>query len=147
MHIDIQEELCSGCRLCSQVCAITHFKEINPKKSAIIIKSKFPVPGGFVPVLCTQCGECATVCPAQAISYQNGAYVIDPDECIKCGACVENCPSGAIHMHADAEAPIKCDLCLECLKVCNTGALVPVEAPCQRKDLPAWTDSEERLYA
>ena len=35
MHIGVQSENCSGCKLCQQICTIHHFKEINPKKAAI----------------------------------------------------------------------------------------------------------------
>ena len=152
MTIQVHAERCSGCRLCQQICAISHFKEINPKKSAIKIKAQFPSPGRFSPVMCDQCGECEDVCPAGAIRQESGAYVIDKDECTSCGACVEACPIGAIHIPRGEEAPVKCDLCLKCLDVCNTGALVPTAlVPSlemgSRKDDVRCTVSAERLSA
>ena len=77
MQIAIQENKCSGCKLCQQVCTIHHFKEQNPKKAAIAIKAEFPVPGRFSPKLCNQCGDCAYACPNDAINLRGGAYVID----------------------------------------------------------------------
>ena len=143
MRIDIRHEKCSGCKLCQQICAIAHFKEINPKKAAISIKAQFPVPGVFKPELCDQCGECEAACPADAITFENGAYVVDPEECTMCEECVEACPKGAVRCPSYASHAIKCDLCMKCTEVCNTGALVPVHGQETGKDLPPWTDSVE----
>ena len=79
MHIEVKEEKCSGCRLCQQICAIQHFKEINPKKSSINIRSRLPAPGGFTPKVCDRCGECADVCLMGAIELKDGAYAVDAD--------------------------------------------------------------------
>lgn len=45
--------------------------------------------------LCSVCGLCADVCPAEAIS-QIGVYKIQPDLCTSCGLCSQDCPSNAI---------------------------------------------------
>ena len=45
---------------------------------------------------CANCGSCAAVCPAEAISEGDGKYVIDPDVCLDCGTCEAECPTGAI---------------------------------------------------
>jgi ferredoxin len=131
MHIDIHENRCSGCRLCEQICAITHFHEINPRKALLRVEARFPAPGRYSPELCDQCGACAGACPAEAITEEDGAFRIDPDLCTGCESCLEACPRGLIRQPPGAEAPVKCDLCLECTLVCNTGALVA------RPDLPA----------
>jgi len=44
--------------------------------------------------LCLQCGECATNCPAKAISL-SPYPVVDESRCITCYCCVELCPEGA----------------------------------------------------
>ena len=41
---------------------------------------------------CIACGACAAECPVEAISEQDGKYVIDPEKCIDCGNCAANCP-------------------------------------------------------
>ncbi len=46
--------------------------------------------------LCISCGACAEVCPEEAISEGEDAYVIDPELCIDCAACVDECPEDAI---------------------------------------------------
>ena len=45
---------------------------------------------------CQDCGACAAVCPAEAISEKDGKYVIDADACLDCGTCEAECPHGAI---------------------------------------------------
>ena len=46
---------------------------------------------------CTGCGECAEVCPYNAIEVIDGDAVIDPSLCHFCYRCVEECPEGAIY--------------------------------------------------
>ncbi len=146
MRIHIEENRCSGCRLCQQICAIEHFGELNPKKSAIRIKARFPVPGLFLPEVCDQCGECESACPAGAIEIKNRAYAIDPSLCTSCEQCIEACPMGVMHSPARVDHPIKCDLCLKCTEVCNTGALVAIHEAPTGKDLVRCTDSGERPF-
>lgn len=44
---------------------------------------------------CIGCGACATDCPVECISEQDGKYVIDADQCLDCGACAGSCPVDA----------------------------------------------------
>ncbi|HOA84564.1 MAG: 4Fe-4S binding protein [Clostridiales bacterium] len=41
---------------------------------------------------CTACGTCVEECAVEAISENDGKYVIDPEICIDCGACAGVCP-------------------------------------------------------
>lgn len=127
MMIEVHKEKCSGCRLCKQICAIYHFNEINPRKSAIAIHAEFPIPGVFTPLLCNQCGKCAQVCPVGAITKEGDAYKISQDLCTLCMECVEVCPDKVMFIHKEVGIPIKCDLCMKCTEVCNTGALIRKE--------------------
>lgn len=43
---------------------------------------------------CTNCGQCAANCPAQAISKEN-LKITDSKKCISCMRCVVNCPQSA----------------------------------------------------
>ncbi len=45
---------------------------------------------------CLGCGACAGTCPVEAISENDGKFVIDADTCIDCGSCAGSCPAEAI---------------------------------------------------
>ncbi|MGE5708470.1 MAG: 4Fe-4S dicluster domain-containing protein [Bacteroidota bacterium] len=128
MRVVAQEKFCSGCKACNYVCALHHFNENNPKKTAIKVKGHFPRPGGYTVEVCTQgqgCGEnfCVRVCPSKAIAIENKVVKIDPAKCTNCGECVERCPHGAMTTHREVAYPIKCDLCGECVTICPTNTL------------------------
>jgi uncharacterized protein (DUF362 family)/NAD-dependent dihydropyrimidine dehydrogenase PreA subunit len=48
------------------------------------------------PDTCTGCGECIGICPAGALSMNNGRAFLEPDLCISCLCCHEACPEGAV---------------------------------------------------
>jgi heterodisulfide reductase subunit A2 len=84
---------------------------------------------GIDPELCTNCGNCLTVCPIsipdtfnggldkrKAVYHPNPARVpaspvIDWETCTKCKACVDACPENAVSLDPIAEEVI-----LECIK-------------------------------
>lgn len=45
---------------------------------------------------CISCGNCAGICPVNAIKEGDTQYIIDKDTCISCGACADSCPVNAI---------------------------------------------------
>jgi len=45
--------------------------------------------------VCSACGDCADVCPSEAIKVEETA-VVNQEECIDCGACVDACPNEAL---------------------------------------------------
>jgi len=116
---------CCGCRACLVACSLNLFAQNNPKKAALAILPHFPVPGVFEVKVCTQCGECAKVCPTEAIKQNaQGAYYVDSDECNLCEACVPVCPESVMFVRTGlANHAWKCDLCGDCIAVCGTNVL------------------------
>ena len=45
---------------------------------------------------CTGCGNCAEICPVEAITLENDKAKIDGEACVDCGTCVDECPVEAI---------------------------------------------------
>ncbi len=45
---------------------------------------------------CVNCAACENVCPAGAISEQDGVRVIAAETCVDCGSCEGECPAGVI---------------------------------------------------
>ncbi len=125
MRLYVDSAKCSGCRACLVVCSLNLFQESNPKKGALRIVPHFPAPGTFEAKVCTQCGECAAVCPTEAIKKNDrGAYYVDFAECNLCEACVPACPEEVMFIRTElADNAWKCDLCGDCVSVCGMGAL------------------------
>lgn len=116
---------CSGCRACLVACSLNLFQESNPKKAALNLIAHFPAPGIYEMKVCTQCGECALVCPTEAIQKnERGAYYVIPELCDLCEACVSACPESVMYVRPElAGHSWKCDLCGDCVSVCGTSAL------------------------
>lgn len=52
-------------------------------------------------IKCTSCGQCAVICPADAITLRTrsqGGGMVNKDKCINCYCCQEVCPEGAIDL-------------------------------------------------
>ena len=127
MHLEINAEKCTGCRICENFCSFHHEGAIWPARSRITIVAESDE-GPFTPNVCRQCKDapCVAVCPVNALSRNNGIVKLDPDLCISCFKCVEACPFGAIYAHEDCPHPIKCDMCSgdpECVRHCPKEAL------------------------
>jgi Fe-S-cluster-containing hydrogenase component 2 len=125
MRLYADSSKCSGCRVCLAACSMNLFNENNPKKAALLLIPHFPEPGTFEMKVCTQCGECAAVCPTDAIKQKpTGEYFVDYPECILCEECVPVCPESVMFVKADlAQTAWKCNLCGDCVLVCGTNVL------------------------
>lgn len=118
--IEGDEELCTGCRACEIVCALSLFNESSPEKSAIrIIQS----PQGFEISVCNQCGECEKVCPEGAIYTEGSIVKINSSRCTGCYVCVDACPAGVLFTHPEVIEPFKCIQCEQCVESCPVNAL------------------------
>jgi len=125
MRLYAENNRCSGCKACLVACSLNLFQESNPKKAALLVLPHFPAPGVYELKVCTQCGDCAAVCPTGAIKQNaRGAYYVDYAECNLCEACVSECPESVMFVRADlAGTAWKCDLCGDCISVCGTDVL------------------------
>ncbi len=125
MRLYADSSKCSGCNACRVACSLNLFGENNPKMAALVIEPHFPDEGVYKVKVCTQCGDCAVVCPTEAIKLnERGAYYVDFAECNLCEACVPECPEDVMFLRAElANTAWECDLCGDCVAVCGTGAL------------------------
>jgi len=96
------------------------------------------------PYACLGLGDCAEVCPQNAITVRpdNNIAVIDPVTCIGCGLCLDECPQNLIELVPagikiallcnyaslkDIPGREKCDFgcmhCRKCIKACEVEAV------------------------
>lgn len=93
---------------------------------------------------CMGFGDCAAVCPADAICVLDGIAHVDTSRCLGCGLCAETCPKKVISMvpqetktvvmcnnkdkGADARKTCKnaCIACKKCEKLCPHEAITVV---------------------
>jgi ferredoxin len=57
---------------------------------------------------CTQCGQCATICPTEVLRLEDGQVRIRADSplgCIACGHCMTVCPEGSIAVSGRGISP------------------------------------------
>lgn len=90
---------------------------------------------------CLGYGDCAVVCPQNAITVENGVARVNSRKCIGCGICVRACPNSIIHLIRDTSRVVVecsnhdkgaqtrqycsngCIGCMKCQKVCPNGAI------------------------
>lgn len=76
---------------------------------------------------CLGLGDCAAVCPFNAISIINGVAIVDKTKCKACGKCLDICPNALIALvSASAAAQVRCmntQKGAETKKACTVGCL------------------------
>ncbi len=116
---------CMACLQCVRACSEAFYKEFHQDKACIRIVEKN---GAAKPMTCVQCGKCAKVCEANAITQNpKGVYMINKKLCTGCGKCKEVCPFGVLVKVPEAPTSSKCIACGICVKACPMEVLEIVE--------------------
>jgi anaerobic carbon-monoxide dehydrogenase iron sulfur subunit len=116
-----KDAVCMACLGCVRACSEAFYKEFSIEKSCIQIVQKNDK---VKPMICVQCGKCARVCEAGAITQNtNGVYMINKKLCTGCGKCKEACPFGVIVKNTDTPVASKCIACGICVKSCPAEIL------------------------
>ena len=130
--LEVEFNLCTGCRSCEVWCAFKHHQECNPYYSRIKVV-KFDQVGLGIPIFCLNCEKaiCQDICQTNAIQRdaKTGALFINQDKCVYCEECIKTCPFSGLQVLPDGMI-VKCDLCggdPECVKHCESGALKYIE--------------------
>jgi len=94
---------------------------------------------------CLGKGDCAAVCPEDAIVIKDGLSMIDQDKCVACGICVKACPKHIISLvpyghlthvmcsnkdkgaQAMKVCKVACIGCMKCEKTCQHDAIHVVD--------------------
>jgi anaerobic carbon-monoxide dehydrogenase iron sulfur subunit len=130
-RIEVKEELCTGCKICTLICSAVKEGVFMPSRSRcqVLIDTQA---GLSKPMICRHCEDapCVEACPVGAIEIIcRGAefYVsaIDQETCVQCKLCKEACSYDAIFEFG--ELLYKCDLCggkPACIDQCYPGALI-----------------------
>jgi anaerobic carbon-monoxide dehydrogenase iron sulfur subunit len=109
MKLTLDNQKCTGCKLCELACSSSHQNIFNPAKSHLkIIISE----DGTNKQLksCTLCLACVNSCPVGAIGFNNNWLTVDIDQCTSCGVCAGACPQGVIYQDAAGKAAVP-DFC------------------------------------
>lgn len=76
---------------------------------------------------CLGCGDCAKVCPANAICTIDGIAHVDTSRCLGCGVCARHCPKGIIYMvPQDTKVVVMCsnkDKGADARKACTNACI------------------------
>ena len=83
--VDIQKELCAGCRICWLECPETAIEATKFIEGSIQVH----------PEACPEnCRRCMDICPVDALALnENGEIYAKDIPCVYCGACLQVCPS------------------------------------------------------
>jgi len=120
---------CIGCRLCEQICTMTHYEITNPTKALVrIIRDDEKQLDSAI--YCHTCADapCIKACQFDALSRnsETNAIQIDEEKCVGCGECINKCPFGVPIMHPTDNYILICDLCdgnPECVSICPENAI------------------------
>jgi Fe-S-cluster-containing dehydrogenase component len=126
----IDQQKCTGCRLCEMVCSVFHTGASNPSRARIKVV-KWEDVGFYLPMICNHCEKayCVEVCPTKACHRepdQHQRVIIDKKLCIGCRTCIVACPFGHPFFDIHERVTVKCDYCDGdplCVSFCEVKAI------------------------
>ena len=126
--LDLNLDLCTGCRICESTCSITNEGVINRAKSRIHVYRTDVLE--LTPLFCDQCDDhlCIDACPANAISIVHDQVRVKRSLCDGCGKCAEVC--NRIFLTPVDNFALMCNQCGACVKACPENALSIKEKEC-----------------
>jgi NAD-dependent dihydropyrimidine dehydrogenase PreA subunit len=90
--------ICNCCKCCCEgMVAARRFAMQHPVNTTNFLAA-------IDPETCKGCGQCARICPIEAIATDAGSSKapavarLDPDLCLGCGLCAQTCPTAAIRL-------------------------------------------------
>ena len=135
MSLHYDPTWCTGCQACQMACLDQC--DIRPQLDERFLCRIEPVEKtdeiSFRFIHCTQCGQCAAICPTGCLYFgEQGIVKADMSLCSGCRACSDVCPDDLISFHSSDGTVQKCDWCFgrvtaellpACVRTCPTGAL------------------------
>ncbi len=97
----VDDEKCTGCGACSNVCPKALIKITEVKPQAVVgcaSKDKGAVVRSFCDAGCIGCKICEKKCEFDAIHIEDNLARVDSSKCTACGLCAEACPKKIIEM-------------------------------------------------
>jgi len=130
----VDQQKCTGCRLCELVCSVHHTGSSNPSRARIKVV-KWEEAGVYLPMICNHCEKayCVEVCPTKACHREpelNNRVVIDKNLCIGCRTCIVACPFSHPFFDVKDRVTVKCDHCDGdplCVAFCDMKAVKYVD--------------------
>ncbi len=105
----IDEEACTGCGMCKEICPRDVIKIIPKEYGGCLLYCNSKDRGKKVKEACTvgciSCKACEKACPHGAVKMVNNLPEFDLDKCINCGECIIKCRQKGIQSRSDTVQP------------------------------------------
>ncbi|MDR0544463.1 MAG: RnfABCDGE type electron transport complex subunit B [Odoribacteraceae bacterium] len=98
----VKEEACAACDACAKACprGVIELRDKGIKSRRVFVscinRDRGAAARAACGAACIGCGKCAKDCTFEAITVENNLAYIDPRKCRLCRKCVSSCPTGAI---------------------------------------------------